>query len=103
MPAAGQRAGGNGESYMVRREVSISGTKVRGHSVRHCVIGTIGSQAGAPRRGGFPQTFRVAHRRRAEEPLVLTGELRGVAVPQAFGVIRSIVPTPPTATLGIVI
>src|SRR5215217_6364002 len=33
--------------------------------------------------GGFPQPLRVAHRRRAEEPLVLPGELRRVAVAHA--------------------
>jgi hypothetical protein len=31
--------------------------------------------------GAFPQLFHVAHRRCAEEPLVLAGEVRGVAVP----------------------
>ena len=34
MPTAGQRAGGNGESYMVRREDRIPGTEVRGHAAR---------------------------------------------------------------------
>ena len=33
--------------------------------------------------GGFSQPLGVAHRRRAEEPLVLTGEVRGVAVAHA--------------------
>ena len=37
------------------------------------------SRAGAF-RGGLPQPLHVARRRRAEEPLVLAGELRGVAV-----------------------
>jgi hypothetical protein len=34
-------------------------------------------------RGGFPQPFGVAHRRRSEEPLVVAGEVRGVAVAHA--------------------
>src|SRR4051794_3000916 len=33
--------------------------------------------------GAFPQVLQVVHRRRAEEPLVLAGEVRDVAAPDA--------------------
>src|SRR5215213_8910711 len=45
---------------------------------------------GSAYRCGFPQPFHVAHRRRAEEPLVLAGEVRGVRVAHAVAGARGV-------------
>src|ERR687889_269751 len=54
---------------------------VRAPGVEPTLLATsrVGSHGGAF-HFGFPQPFHVAHRRRAEEPLVLAGEVRGVRV-----------------------
>src|SRR6266508_2298715 len=51
--------------------------------------------------GTFPQMFHVAHRRRAEEPLVLAGEVRGVAVPHAVAGACGIQPLAEHETAGL--
>ena len=40
--------------------------------------------------GGFPQPYHVAHGRRAEKPLVLAGEVRGIGVAHPVAGARSV-------------
>src|SRR5918995_6571211 len=52
--------------------------------------GPIGISQACAFHSGFPQPFHVARRRRAEQPLVLAGELRDVAVAHAVASARGV-------------